>query len=111
MGNVALRREDPTLTPQTVIKIWLEKSKDEFEERWKETRASTGCKLEDFDLQKTLGSGSFGRGYNKAVDWWAFGILIFEMAAGYPPFVADQPIQIYEKIVTGKVWESKERSK
>lgn len=25
------------------------------------------------------------------------------MAAGYPPFYADQPIQIYEKIVTGKV--------
>ena len=25
------------------------------------------------------------------------------MAAGYPPFFADQPIQIYEKIVAGKV--------
>ena len=25
------------------------------------------------------------------------------MAAGYPPFYADQPIQIYEKIVSGKV--------
>ena len=25
------------------------------------------------------------------------------MAAGYPPFFADQPIQIYEKIVSGKV--------
>jgi len=43
------------------------------------------------------------KGYNKAVDWWALGVLIFEMAAGYPPFFADQPIQIYEKIVSGKV--------
>ncbi|CAG0897132.1 unnamed protein product [Darwinula stevensoni] len=42
-------------------------------------------------------------GYNKAVDWWALGVLIYEMAAGYPPFFADQPIQIYEKIVSGKV--------
>ncbi|CAF0763798.1 unnamed protein product [Rotaria sordida] len=42
------------------------------------------------------------RGYNKSVDYWALGILIFEMAAGYPPFYADQPIQIYEKIVQGK---------
>jgi hypothetical protein len=35
------------------------------------------------------------------------GVLIYEMAAGYPPFFADQPIQIYEKIVSGKVsWAS-----
>ncbi|XP_062892116.1 cAMP-dependent protein kinase catalytic subunit alpha-like isoform X1 [Mobula hypostoma] len=43
------------------------------------------------------------KGYNKAVDWWALGVLIYEMSAGYPPFFADQPIQIYEKIVAGKV--------
>ncbi|XP_043223886.1 cAMP-dependent protein kinase catalytic subunit 1 isoform X1 [Amphibalanus amphitrite] len=43
------------------------------------------------------------KGYNKAVDWWAMGVLIYEMAAGYPPFFADQPIQIYERIVAGKV--------
>ncbi|XP_065834433.1 cAMP-dependent protein kinase catalytic subunit alpha-like [Oscarella lobularis] len=43
------------------------------------------------------------KGYSKAVDWWALGVLVYEMAAGYPPFFADQPIQIYEKIVAGKV--------
>ncbi|XP_003911829.1 cAMP-dependent protein kinase catalytic subunit gamma [Papio anubis] len=43
------------------------------------------------------------KGYNKAVDWWALGVLIYEMTAGFPPFYADQPIQIYEKIVSGKV--------
>lgn len=32
---------------------------------------------------------------------------MYEMAAGYPPFFADQPIQIYEKIVSGKVSENK----
>jgi serine/threonine protein kinase len=37
------------------------------------------------------------------VDWWALGVLMYEMAAGYPPFFADQPIQIYEKIVSGRV--------
>lgn len=43
------------------------------------------------------------KGYNKAVDWWALGVLVYEMAAGYPPFYAEQPIHIYEKIVSGKV--------
>ena len=43
------------------------------------------------------------KGYNKAVDWWAFGVLLYEMVAGYSPFFADQPIQMYEKIVSGKV--------
>jgi protein kinase A len=43
------------------------------------------------------------KGYNKSVDWWSLGVLIFEMSAGYPPFFADQPIQIYEKIVAGKI--------
>lgn len=42
------------------------------------------------------------QGYGKAVDWWALGILIFEMAAGFPPFYAEQPIQIYEKVLSGK---------
>lgn len=43
------------------------------------------------------------KGYNKAVDWWAFGVLLYEMISGYPPFFADNPMQIYEKIVAGKV--------
>lgn len=42
------------------------------------------------------------------MDWWALGVLIYEMAAGYPPFFADQPIQIYEKIVSGKVCKDKQ---
>ena len=31
------------------------------------------------------GVSGFIQGYNKAVDWWALGVLIYEMAAGYPP--------------------------
>jgi len=43
------------------------------------------------------------QGYNNSVDWWSFGVLIYEMAAGFPPFYADEQIQTYEKIVAGKV--------
>ena len=44
------------------------------------------------------------RGYDgKAVDWWTLGVLTYEMAAGYPPFMADNPVGIYEKVVSGKI--------
>ena len=41
------------------------------------------------------------------MDWWALGVLVYEMAAGHPPFLADDSIQVYEKIVSGKVCEEK----
>jgi serine/threonine protein kinase len=40
-------------------------------------------------------------GHNRGVDWWALGILLFEMLAGYPPFYDENPIDIYRKITTG----------
>ncbi|KAL2916396.1 cytochrome c oxidase subunit 1 [Polyrhizophydium stewartii] len=43
------------------------------------------------------------KGHGKAVDWWALGILIFEMLAGYPPFFDDNPFGIYEKILQGRI--------
>jgi len=43
------------------------------------------------------------RGYGKAVDWWALGVLIYEMLVGYPPFFDDDPYEIYEKIVACKI--------
>ena len=27
--------------------------------------------------------------YDQAVDWWAVGIMVFEMMAGYPPFCSE----------------------
>ncbi|XP_014299158.1 cAMP-dependent protein kinase catalytic subunit 1-like [Microplitis demolitor] len=42
------------------------------------------------------------KGYGKSVDWWSFGVLIYEMTAGYAPFYSKDPMKIYEKIVSGK---------
>jgi len=36
-------------------------------------------------------------GHGLAVDWWAFGILIFELLVGQPPFWDPKPMQIYEQ--------------
>merc|ERR1712137_259337 len=44
-----------------------------------------------------------GKGHGTEVDWWALGILIFEMIAGYPPFYDENPSGIYEKILLGRI--------
>lgn len=43
------------------------------------------------------------KGHGRAVDWWALGILVFEMLAGHPPFFDDNPFGIYQKILSGKL--------
>lgn len=42
------------------------------------------------------------KGYGKSVDWWTFGVLVYEMMAGFTPFTADDPMKIAEKIMDGK---------
>lgn len=42
------------------------------------------------------------KGHSKPVDWWTFGILIYEMHAGHAPFVDDDPMNIYKKIINTK---------
>jgi serine/threonine protein kinase len=43
------------------------------------------------------------RGHNLSVDFWSLGILIYECLAGYPPFVDDSPMIIYQKILSGNI--------
>ncbi|XP_076255095.1 cAMP-dependent protein kinase catalytic subunit 1-like isoform X2 [Rhynchophorus ferrugineus] len=42
------------------------------------------------------------KGYGKAIDWWSYGVLLFEMSAGYPPFTSNDPMKVYEKIISCK---------
>jgi len=44
-----------------------------------------------------------GRGYNKAVDWWSFGTLMFEMMTGLPPFYCEDVQQMYSRIMTAEL--------
>lgn len=43
------------------------------------------------------------KGHGKGVDWWTLGILIYEMLAGQPPFCDDDPMSIYQQILSGKL--------
>jgi len=43
------------------------------------------------------------KGHSKGVDWWALGILMFEMLAGYPPFYDENPFGIYQKVLAGRI--------
>ncbi|KAL8970972.1 MAG: hypothetical protein Q9183_001273 [Haloplaca sp. 2 TL-2023] len=42
-------------------------------------------------------------GHGTAVDWWAFGILVYEFLVGTPPFWDKNPMRIYEMICEGKL--------
>lgn len=37
--------------------------------------------------------------YTKAVDWWSYGILVFEMMTGLPPFYDDNANKMYRMIL------------
>jgi serine/threonine protein kinase len=76
-------------------------------------------KIVDFGLAKKLESGKtwtlcgtpdylapeviLNEGHDWAVDYWGLGVLIYEMTAGVPPFYAEDPMEVYEKILSGQV--------
>ncbi|GAA5918735.1 hypothetical protein JCM1841_006269 [Sporobolomyces salmonicolor] len=41
-----------------------------------------------------------GHGYQKTVDWWTLGVLLYEMLAGLPPFYSENTNEMYQKILT-----------
>jgi len=57
----------------------------------------TVCGTSDYLAPETLKQA----GHNRAVDWWALGILAYAMVAGRMPFDAGDVLQIYKNIVKG----------
>ncbi|KAG2413306.1 cAMP-dependent protein kinase type 2 [Aspergillus terreus] len=60
----------------------------------------TLCGTPDYLAPEVVSS----KGYNKSVDWWSLGILIFEMLCGFTPFWdSGSPVKIYENILRGRI--------
>lgn len=57
----------------------------------------TMCGTADYFAPETLKQS----GYNRAVDWWATGVILFIMAAGRSPFDAPDVTTIYKNIMKG----------
>lgn len=79
------------------------------------------CKLIDFGMSKILSSDTMktrtfcgtpsyispeilrGESYDYSVDWWSFGVLLFEMLVGSSPFYGQTENDIYDAILTSDI--------
>lgn len=66
-----------------------------FAKRIERSKTWTLCGTPDYLSPELIMS----KGYGYSIDWWAIGVMTFEMLVGNTPFFASDPAKLYQKII------------